>query len=225
MGPVLETQQKAHKKNKWFCFGIYCDDPNCFLVILKMGWETPYLMLLGPFNVVGPTPVVENPTADFISGAITISKKQPEVGRTNKKCGRKVKRKVRPVDQVMDIFRNSCRRGSLKRHNPKAMFRSAIAATSLYVSTNGIRNRNRILLNEAQAVQALDKILGTRPEGDEEEVVSKFVPMEDINEVCSRNKFLDEAEAIWNFEKTLGVSYNGNEKEVIKKYALDGGRG
>lgn len=61
-------------------------------------------------------------------------------------------------------------------------YRSAIAAadlSSLSVSSEGITNRNRILLNEAQAVWSVAKIMGEDYMGDDEEVISKIMIMEE----------------------------------------------
>ena len=45
------------------------------------------------------------------------------------------------------------------------------------VSEDGIANRNKILLNEAQAIWAMNKAAGIGYEGDEDEVISKLVEM------------------------------------------------
>lgn len=42
----------------------------------------------------------------------------------------------------------------------------------------GIVNRNRILLNEAQAAWTVNKMLGLSYDGDEEEVISKIYETE-----------------------------------------------
>lgn len=44
------------------------------------------------------------------------------------------------------------RKGSKKQRQNGAIFRSAAAAISLSIYSDGINNRNRILLNNAQAV-------------------------------------------------------------------------
>lgn len=55
------------------------------------------------------------------------------------------------------------------------VFRSAMAAVALSVSTEGINNRNRILLNEAEAVLTVTKIMGEDYLGNEEEIISKIM--------------------------------------------------
>ncbi|GFS42115.1 hypothetical protein Acr_00g0078180 [Actinidia rufa] len=45
--------------------------------------------------------------------------------------------------------------------------------------TKGVANRNRLILDEAQAAWAIGKILGMEYKGDEDEVVSKMVQMEE----------------------------------------------
>lgn len=54
-----------------------------------------------------------------------------------------------------------------------------MAAAALFVSSEGINNRNKILLNEAQAVLAVAKIMAEDYLGDEEEVISKIMGMEE----------------------------------------------
>ncbi|KAF7114134.1 hypothetical protein RHSIM_RhsimUnG0098100 [Rhododendron simsii] len=75
--------------------------------------------------------------------------------------------------EAMGFFRKSVReRGKTKRHKPKAIFLSAVAAMSLSISSNGIDNRNRIILDETQAVWVIDMItLGIGYDGDEGEVI------------------------------------------------------
>lgn len=50
-----------------------------------------------------------------------------------------------------------------------------MAAVALSVSTEGINNRNRILLNEAEAVLTVTKIMGEDHLGNEEEIISKIM--------------------------------------------------
>lgn len=124
------------------------------------------------------------------------------------------------VCAMMGIFKKSvCMRGKSKRPISKAIFGSGVAAISLSISSDGVNNRNRILLNEAQAVENIEKTLGIGLGGVEGEVVSKIAQMEEIDEVLSRNKFLNEAKAVWDFQKTMGIGYDGDEGEVISEIA------
>lgn len=60
--------------------------------------------------------------------------------------------------------------------------RSAAAAISLSISSNGINSKNRIILNKAQAVWDAAKSLGIGYDGDEPEVISKIAHLEEIDE-------------------------------------------
>lgn len=59
------------------------------------------------------------------------------------------------------------------------LLRSAIAAAALSasVSTEGISNRNKIILSEAQAIRQMNKIIGYNYDGDNEEVISKIAEL------------------------------------------------
>ncbi|KAG5525843.1 hypothetical protein RHGRI_032211 [Rhododendron griersonianum] len=64
------------------------------------------------------------------------------------------------------------------------VFRSAIAAATLSVSTEGIINRNRIVLNESQAVLwTVTKIMETDYLGNDEEVISKIMVTDEEEEL------------------------------------------
>lgn len=69
-----------------------------------------------------------------------------------------------------------------KKNKKCVVLRSAIAtaALSASISSKGISNRNKILLNEAQAIWTVDKI---NYDGDENEVISKIAEMEALNEM------------------------------------------
>lgn len=61
------------------------------------------------------------------------------------------------------------------------VLRSAVSAAALSasLSSDGINNRNRILLNEAQTIWEMNKLYGIGYDGDENEVISKIVEMID----------------------------------------------
>lgn len=63
------------------------------------------------------------------------------------------------------------------------VLRSAVASAALSasISSRDINNRNRILLDEAQAIWEVDKLFGLSYDGDENEVVSKIAEMEATN--------------------------------------------
>ncbi|KAI8553504.1 hypothetical protein RHMOL_Rhmol05G0021000 [Rhododendron molle] len=76
----------------------------------------------------------------------------------------------------VNSFNNKGRRNKQKC----GAFRSAVAVVALSssLSSEGVINRNRIILNEAQAIWECNKIMGVGYDGDEDEVVSRFVEME-----------------------------------------------
>lgn len=120
---------------------------------------------------------------------------------SKKRGGRKGRRKVKPMDEILGKFNKIIfrRKGSKIRRSKGAIFRPAITAASLSISSEGINNRNRILLNKAQKVLEENLTMGLSYE----------------EEAGIRNKAI----AQWDFEKSLGVSYDGDEEEVISKIA------
>lgn len=66
-------------------------------------------------------------------------------------------------------------KGGRRKKQKCVVFRSAIDAAALSVSSDGINNRNRIILNESQAAWIVTKIVGTDYLGNDEEVISKIM--------------------------------------------------
>lgn len=66
-------------------------------------------------------------------------------------------------------------KGGRRKKQKCVVFRSAIDAAALSVSSDGINNRNRIILNESQAAWTVTKIVGTDYLGNDEEVISKIM--------------------------------------------------
>lgn len=92
--------------------------------------------------------------------------------------GKVVKPKARRKNKTIEEILNLTKPSSERKKQKCVVYRSAAAAMALSVSTDGIVNRNRILLNEAQAARALDNLFGNNFKGSEEEVVSKILQME-----------------------------------------------
>ncbi|KAI8552569.1 hypothetical protein RHMOL_Rhmol06G0277100 [Rhododendron molle] len=69
-------------------------------------------------------------------------------------------------------------RGGKKKKNKSVAFRAAAVAVALSISSEGISNRNRILLNESQAVWQVNKMMKIGYKGSEDEVISKIMDME-----------------------------------------------
>lgn len=55
------------------------------------------------------------------------------------------------------------------------LLRSAIASAALSISSDGIKNRNRLILNEVEAAQTVSKIIGEDFLGDDDEVISNLM--------------------------------------------------
>ncbi|KAL7185647.1 hypothetical protein ACSBR2_027571 [Camellia fascicularis] len=75
------------------------------------------------------------------------------------------------------------RRGRRKKGGKAATFRSAVAAISLSISLDAIANRNHIIINEAQAVWEIGKLLGLKSIKEDDEVVGKLQELHDQNEL------------------------------------------
>ncbi|KAH7833188.1 hypothetical protein Vadar_003897 [Vaccinium darrowii] len=69
--------------------------------------------------------------------------------------------------------------GRRRRKMKQVVFRLAAAAASLSISSDGIRNKNRILMDEAQAIWTMGKVLEGKATGSEDEIVSKLVEIVD----------------------------------------------
>lgn len=92
------------------------------------------------------------------------------------------KRNRKNINEILGFSKvNTGNKG--KKNKKCVVLRSAVAkaALSASISSEGINNRNRILLNEAQAIWTVDKIMGLSYDGDENEVISKIAEMEALN--------------------------------------------
>ncbi|KAH7858981.1 hypothetical protein Vadar_030106 [Vaccinium darrowii] len=70
----------------------------------------------------------------------------------------------------------------LKNLDKGVIVQSTTAVASLSISSNGIRNKNRLLISEATDVWANLKTLGLSYKGDDDEVISKIAHLEEIDE-------------------------------------------
>ncbi|KAG5547287.1 hypothetical protein RHGRI_013083 [Rhododendron griersonianum] len=80
-----------------------------------------------------------------------LSSNKISVTIDSSKEAKKPKRKVKSVEEILGIPQARNRKGGRRRKQKCVVFRSALAAAALSVSTEGINNRNRILLNESHA--------------------------------------------------------------------------
>ncbi|KAI8526398.1 hypothetical protein RHMOL_Rhmol13G0304200 [Rhododendron molle] len=95
--------------------------------------------------------------------------------------GVKGKKKRKTIHDILgftkvDMVNNKGRKNKQKCE----VFRSAIAAVALSasISSGGIVNRNRLILDEAQAIWECNKIMGLGYDGNEDEVISRLADME-----------------------------------------------
>lgn len=123
----------------------------------------------------GPTPDQEKPVEDgpFVD-EIEDTQLHPVKAAIN---GIKGKKKRKTINDILGFSKVNSRYkkggGSKKKC---VVLRSAVAAEALSasISSDGIANRNRIILNKAQTIWELNKLVGIGYEGDEEEVISKI---------------------------------------------------
>ncbi|GFS33349.1 hypothetical protein Acr_00g0027860 [Actinidia rufa] len=88
----------------------------------------------------------------------------------------KPKRKQRSIEDILGLPKHLKAKKSGRRGKQKCVvFRSAMAAAAFSVSTEGITNRNRILISEEKAVWSVIRILGTDYMGNDEDVISRIM--------------------------------------------------
>ena len=88
----------------------------------------------------------------------------------------KSRRKRRSIEDILGLPKLSRSKKGGRRAKPRCVvFRSAMAAAALSVSSEGIMNRNKILVSESKATWSINKILATDFMGDDEEVISKIM--------------------------------------------------
>ncbi|KAI8565684.1 hypothetical protein RHMOL_Rhmol03G0279900 [Rhododendron molle] len=94
--------------------------------------------------------------------------------------GVKGKKKRKTIDDILGFTRVSSFNNKSRNNKPKcAVYRSAVAALALSASLSSDRviNRNRIILDKAQAIWTYNKIIGLGNDGEEDEVISKLADM------------------------------------------------
>lgn len=102
--------------------------------------------------------------------------------------GIKGKRNRKSINEILGYTKVNAGNANGKRNKKKCVvLRSAIASAALSasISSGEINNRNRILLDEAQTIWAVDKLFGISYDGDEEEVISKIAEMEAQNKASA----------------------------------------
>lgn len=90
--------------------------------------------------------------------------------------GVKGKKKRKTINEILGY--SKVKKGNEKGRKKCVLFRSAIVVATLLasISSNRINNRNRILLDEAQAIWQVNKLY-MNYDGDEEEVISKIAEL------------------------------------------------
>lgn len=94
-------------------------------------------------------------------------------------CQKSSKGKKNSVEELIGIPRSE-KKGKKKN---SVVLRAAIATAALSVSSDGIKNRNRIILDEEEAACTMSKIIGEDYMGEDEEVMSKFMVLDAANTV------------------------------------------
>ncbi|GFS31065.1 hypothetical protein Acr_00g0015420 [Actinidia rufa] len=88
----------------------------------------------------------------------------------------KPKRKQRSVENILGLSKpTKTKKGGRRGKQKCVVFRSAMAAAALSVSTEGITNKNKILISESRAAWSVTKILGTDYMGNAEKVISRIM--------------------------------------------------
>lgn len=98
--------------------------------------------------------------------------------------GSKGKSKRKNINEILGYSKVNKGNTKGRRNKSKSVIlRSAVASAALSasLSSSGINNRNRILLDEAKAIWEVDKMFGLQYDGDEREVISKIADMEALN--------------------------------------------
>ncbi|KAG5556792.1 hypothetical protein RHGRI_007150 [Rhododendron griersonianum] len=94
--------------------------------------------------------------------------------------GVKGKKNRKTIDDILRFTRVNSLNNKSWNNKPKcAVYRSIVAVLALSASifSDGVTNRNRIILDEAQAIWTCNKIMGLEYDGEEDEVISKFADM------------------------------------------------
>ncbi|KAI8551124.1 hypothetical protein RHMOL_Rhmol06G0160900 [Rhododendron molle] len=94
--------------------------------------------------------------------------------------GVKGRKKRKTIDDILGFTRvNSLDNKSRNNKSKCTVYRSVVAALALStcISSDGVINKNRIVLDEAQVIWTCNKIMGLGYDGEEGEVISKFVDM------------------------------------------------
>ena len=114
---------------------------------------------------------IPNPLKDLAQVVIV-----PALSEKNNKLAEKSKRKLRSIEDILGLPKpaRSKRRGRRAKQTC-VVFCTAMAAAALSVSTEGITNRNKILLSESKAARAITQILRSDFMGNEEEVMSRIM--------------------------------------------------
>ncbi|GFS40280.1 hypothetical protein Acr_00g0067550 [Actinidia rufa] len=88
----------------------------------------------------------------------------------------KPKRKQRSIKDILGLSKSmKSKKGGRRGKHKCVVYRSAMAAVALSVSSEGITNRNRLLISESNAAWSITKILGTDYMGKDDEVISTIM--------------------------------------------------
>ncbi|KAI8522486.1 hypothetical protein RHMOL_Rhmol13G0001100 [Rhododendron molle] len=129
--------------------------------------------------------------------------------------GVKGKKKRKTIDDILGFTRINSFNNKSRNNKPKcAVHRSAITALvlSASISSDGVINRNRIILDEAQTIWTCNKIMGLGYDGEEDKVISKFADM--VAEDLDRADKVADQLALENKHRNL---FNRIGRHVIRR--------
>lgn len=111
--------------------------------------------------------------SDQFSSWSELSFNRKLAGPSKKKvAAEKLKKRKKSIEELIGIPK--IKRGG-RKSKKGTLVRSAIASAALSISSEGIRNRNRIILDEEEAARTISNIIGEEYLGIDEEVISKFM--------------------------------------------------
>lgn len=101
------------------------------------------------------------------------------------------KRRRKTIDEILGNSKVNKLNQKVGRGKKKCVvLRSAIAAAALSasVSSEGITNRNKFILSEAQTIRQMNKLIGYKYDGEDEEVISKIAELEKLEKEAAEAK-------------------------------------
>lgn len=135
---------------------------------------------------------IESPDADNVTSWSELPFNTKLMESSKKRAtAEKIKRRKKSIEELIGFPKSKKGGRKIKKG---VLLRSAIASAALSISSEGFRNRNRLILNEDEAARSVSKIIGEDFSGDDDEVISKLMS----NKIIGENFPGDEDEASSN---------------------------